>query len=597
MLKHGTKLANKYRIISTIGEGGFGQVYLAFDEGMQRYVAIKELLKSDEPESAEAYEDYQNRFRKEARTVGQFSHANVVSSHALETDDLGDLYLILEYVDGGSLEDLLKDGRSLDVEQALSIAIDIARAIDVIYRRDIVHRDIKPSNILLSRDGVAKLTDFGVAQVGQDTRRTQEAVLHPGTPAYKSPEQATTTGYLDQRSDIYSLGLVLYEMLTGRLYVRNRVTVRHYSPRVPPALSAVVMMALEEDAARRYQSVEELLRDLEYIQQENTIGQIGIVARRIPSSRALALAAAAIVLVLAVGVYRIGSAISSSSFLGGSTEQASVRGPEAAPAVAPAAQMVILSPIASPSPPLTPTTLASQTDAYEVDDDAPGAVSVGELQMRSFDPEGDVDRLLLRVKAGRAYIITTSNLAVGVDTRMEIAINGMLLTNDDLTPGTLASQVSFTPVEDGVAVIGIYNEGRYGPERTYEVGVIMALPTETPTPTITPTFTAAPTSTPPPTFTPRPTFTRRPTNTPTITRTRYPTRTRTKTRTRTPTRTRTSTITLTPTRTSTPTNTVPASITPTRTNTPGDTPVPEPTVTATPNRTPLPVRTTGPPTI
>ena len=105
----------------------------------------------------------------------------------------------------------------------IQLGLDISSAIEAIYRRDIVHRDVKPGNILLTEDGSAKLTDFGVAQLGHETRRTQTARGHPGTPAYKSPEQANYTGYLDERSDLYSLGLVMYEMLTGRLYVRNLV--------------------------------------------------------------------------------------------------------------------------------------------------------------------------------------------------------------------------------------------------------------------------------------------------------------------------------------------------------------------------------------
>ena len=221
VLEPDTLLVGKYRIISTIGEGGYGQVYLAYDEGMERHVAIKELLHDKATLSPDKWQEYQARFRKEAQTVSQFSHPNVVTTYALETNATGSMYLILEYVDGGSLKDLLETAAPLGVEQALSITIDIARAVEAIYRQDIVHRDIKPSNILITQDGHAQLTDFGVAQVGHETRRTQEARGHPGTPAYKAPEQATSTGYLDQRADLYALGLVLYEMLTGRMYVRK----------------------------------------------------------------------------------------------------------------------------------------------------------------------------------------------------------------------------------------------------------------------------------------------------------------------------------------------------------------------------------------
>ncbi|MBC7262212.1 MAG: serine/threonine protein kinase, partial [Chloroflexi bacterium] len=221
-LKIGDVLAGKFKIIAEIGEGGFGKTYLGYDAGMDRQVAIKELLHESAEVSPEDYEDYKRRFRKEAQVVSKFSHPNVVTAYSLESDDEGDLYLVLEYVDGGSLKNLLAQG-PLEPARAVAIALDLCEAIDAIWKWDIVHRDIKPSNILLTKEGQAKLTDFGVAQVGHETRRTQEARAHPGTPAYKSPEQASSTGYLDQRSDLYALGLVLYEMLTGQLYLRNRV--------------------------------------------------------------------------------------------------------------------------------------------------------------------------------------------------------------------------------------------------------------------------------------------------------------------------------------------------------------------------------------
>jgi hypothetical protein len=170
---------------------------------------------------------------------------------------------------------------------------------------------------------------------------------------------------------------------------------------------------------------------------------------------------------------------------------------------------------------------------------------VGETQRRSFDPAGDVDRATFRAKAGRAYIITTANLAVGVDTTLEVVVNGERYTNDDLAPGTLASQVSFTVVEDSTVVITVTNADQFGPDRTYDLIVLMTLPTITPTRTYTPWWWY-PTST----YTPTPT------------------------RTRTPTRTSTATPYLSPTITQTPV----------------------PTLTPTPARTALPTRPTGPPT-
>ena len=310
MLSPDTIIAGRYRIISIIGQGSYGNVYLGHDADLDRDVAVKELQRSTESESEELWASYQQRFRKEAHILSRFSHTNVVAAYGLEQGDAGDMYLVLEYVDGKSLRELLEDSSPLPTDQALNIAIDMCQAIDAIYKRDIVHRDIKPSNIMVTSDGTAKLTDFGVAQVGHETHRTQEAVGHPGTPAYKSPEQATSTGYLDQRSDIYSLGLVLYEMLTGQLYVRNHLPPHHYNPQVPAPLDAVVMKALQENPIHRYQSATEMQRDLERVRKQDTVGQIRIILDRLPLGQYTAIIGAAVLMLSLLGIYRLASAIS-----------------------------------------------------------------------------------------------------------------------------------------------------------------------------------------------------------------------------------------------------------------------------------------------
>ncbi|MGB9879275.1 MAG: serine/threonine-protein kinase, partial [Anaerolineae bacterium] len=403
-LKIGDVLAGKFKIIAEIGEGGFGKTYLGYDAGMDRQVAIKELLHESAEVSPEDYEDYKRRFRKEAQVVSKFSHPNVVTAYSLESDDEGDLYLVLEYVDGGSLKNLLAQG-PLEPARAVAIALDLCEAIDAIWKWDIVHRDIKPSNILLTKEGQAKLTDFGVAQVGHETRRTQEARAHPGTPAYKSPEQASSTGYLDQRSDLYALGLVLYEMLTGQLYLRNRVPPHRLNRKVPRALSAVVMKALQEDPADRYQSAQEMKAALQAAMKG---GQLQSIRMAVDSLReqipvrgiAFAIAVVALVAAIYLGAQSYGG---SRGIAIGLTATAETRRETLRAAL-----------LATPTFTMSPTPVF--TDAFEPDDVNPKPIALGETQRHNFYPSGDVDRVSFRVKAGRVYGVITSDLAIGVDT-------------------------------------------------------------------------------------------------------------------------------------------------------------------------------------
>jgi len=581
MLEPGAILADKYEIISVIGKGTFGRVYLGYDRGMGRYVAIKELPYSASKSSPEEWRKYQMRFRREVHAVSQFSHPNVVSAYALESDAQDNIYLVLEYVDGGSLKQLLEAKGRLDIEQAIRIAIDLCNAVEAIYQRDIVHRDIKPSNILLTREGRAKLTDFGVAQVGHETRRTQEAVGHPGTPAYKSPEQATTTGYLDQRSDLYSLGLVLYEMLTGHLYVHSRLSPRYHNRDIPEALNAIVMKALEEKPENRYQTAAEMRRDLECVLKQDTWGQLRIVAGQMPQKRVAIMVGVFMLLLLSPWLFRIKppepAVLASQEFTG------TLPPPLITPLATHTPQRA--KPEGSPTPGLTytGTPLAPFQDVYEPDDTMPVPIAVGETQLRSFDPQGDVDRVTFRVRAGRYYLVATSNLSPGVDTRLEVLVDGQKLINEDAAPGTLASQIIFTVAQDGTAVVTVFNEGQYGPTRTYELSVLEVPPTATATFLPTPTLTPIPSPTGP-TRTPLPML-----GTATLTTTA------TRTITATPTWTRTPTVTFTPTTSATPTMTLTPTVSRTPTSSPTVTRTPLPSSTPTPWRSPLPTKTTSPP--
>ena len=251
-------LDDKYRVDRVIGEGAFGRVYLATDTRLRRAVAIKELLASRNNTDPEVFQRYLDRFNREARAGGAISHPNAVTVYELEVDRAQNTYLVMEYVDGMDLGTLLEQVGTLPTERAVAIALDVARALEAVHEADIVHRDLKPANIMISRRGGAKLADFGIAQVGSESQRTQVLMTHPGTPLYMSPEQANRYGYLDGRSDLYSLGLVLYEMLVGAAYGERQVPLGRARPDLPPALVAIVERLLQKDLDLRYQTAAEV---------------------------------------------------------------------------------------------------------------------------------------------------------------------------------------------------------------------------------------------------------------------------------------------------------------------------------------------------
>ncbi len=253
---------DRYRIERVIGEGAFGRAYLALDSRLRRNVAIKELLASRNTTDHATYERYLERFQREARATGMIQQPNVVTVYDLHVDAAGNNYLVMEYVDGTNLRDLLAQVGTLPVGRATAIATDLARALEAVHEQEIVHRDIKPANIMITRRGVAKLMDFGIAQVGHESLRTQMTSGHPGTPIYMSPEQSSGYGYIDGRSDLYSLGLVLYEMLAGEPYARRRQPLGALRSDLPPPLVAIVDRALAREVDARYQSAADILKDL-----------------------------------------------------------------------------------------------------------------------------------------------------------------------------------------------------------------------------------------------------------------------------------------------------------------------------------------------
>lgn len=264
----GAPPGERYRPIRELGRGGMGVVRLAHDTSLNRLVAIKTL----EPAIARSAEARRQLLR-EARTVAALDHPNVVTIHEIGVDEQGALFLVLAYSEGESLKSRLARGTRPSVDEAVRIAQDVAHALEAAHREGIIHRDVKPSNILLSSDGSVKLTDFGIA--GHQREDGGFGRRAAGTPAYMSPEQRQG-GPIDQRTDLWSLGSVLHEILTGLRYVPGRNEPRIDEDSIdadPPrraALKAILERALHPDPARRYEGAAQMRVDLERLARPST---------------------------------------------------------------------------------------------------------------------------------------------------------------------------------------------------------------------------------------------------------------------------------------------------------------------------------------
>ncbi len=266
MLRAGTYLQERYEILELIGSGGMSDVYKAKCHKLNRYVAIKVL--KDEFSSDEGFV---SKFKMEAQAAACLSHPNIVSIY--DVVDEGKLhYIVMELIEGITLKSYIAQKRRLDVKEAVSISIQVAQGIAAAHSRNIVHRDIKPQNIIISKDGKVKVADFGIARAATSQTITVSAV---GSVHYISPEQARG-GYSDARSDIYSFGITMYEMVTGRVPFEgdNTVTVAlaHleepitrpsvYNPQIPVSLENIILKCTEKKPEHRYRSVEEVIADL-----------------------------------------------------------------------------------------------------------------------------------------------------------------------------------------------------------------------------------------------------------------------------------------------------------------------------------------------
>jgi eukaryotic-like serine/threonine-protein kinase len=290
----GETVAERYELEELVGHGGMSSVYRAHDSLLERYVALKVLH-----EQYSEDDDFVERFKREARSVAQLQHPSIVT--VIDRGEQGGRqYIVFEYVEGENLKELVVRKGRLEVREALEIAIEVARALGFAHEHGIVHRDVKPQNVLLNGDGRPKVTDFGIARsLDMDQGVTQTGTVL-GTSNYIAPEQASGKR-VDQHSDIYSLGVVLYEMLTGEVPFPGEsfvaVALKHVNEPppsvldvrrdVPLRIAQAVDRALEKDPERRFATMDDFASELESCLVALDRGDDGDITMVVPASQRL----------------------------------------------------------------------------------------------------------------------------------------------------------------------------------------------------------------------------------------------------------------------------------------------------------------------
>lgn len=271
----GKLIINRYELLEKIGEGGMGIVYKAKCHSLNRLVAVK-ILKSEFAED----EDYVARFKSEATSAARMSHPNIVNVHDVgRSNNIN--FIVMEYINGKTLKQVIKDSGRLSLKKTIDIACKISRALECAHKNNIIHRDIKPDNILLTEDNIVKVADFGIAKVA-DSRTVTNSSKVMGTVHYFSPEQAKGS-FVDVRTDIYSLGILMYEMVTGRVPYDAEssisIAMMHIQqPVIPPIeiiedipknINGVILKAMEKEPINRYQTAKEMEEVLTAINKDS----------------------------------------------------------------------------------------------------------------------------------------------------------------------------------------------------------------------------------------------------------------------------------------------------------------------------------------